>query len=557
MALSTKSSHPSKVQTVSTSVMIAIFLLLGSQYPLASSETINLGTFETQQASQNRTLDYYWYSFFNVSMIRDVWEAREDNYATQVLSWMFPVVYEETVFQGSKLPDGRLNPHPEGGLWYYTSAKLRVKGRNLPEINITHPEFVPYNLLKGLSPTVAGGNLNISYHMQYITEARARQLKVYSPGTFDGYISELNGTLTMDENATQRILGLAPEEYEILKADPAGWWDNNEKTVEAKWEDFLIYEANIRLNILPMFLDPYVVFSSNVFPGVDLSLEYNALTDQVVLRLDVVAWGNEALLARWFRETFMKGYEAWYSDLYLDVAVGPSSSDVGLDTNVDWALYQWSANSEKYAPGVWVFEPYLGDEAGRIKYRGKIYPSSELAPYMFPNGTFKSYYNVAPGNAWYDECQPYDYAPSPWNLLEGETIRINYTLPGPVWVLQQKPDGTLKNETGTLGVSLIKPYPESFQGQITLNTTNQIVTFTGPMNVEEWSKINCPDQWMRLADNNHPEGALPLGLPYIEFYTYAKVIPEFPAWTSMLLILIVLTVAIVIYKRKLLKTSIH
>ena len=41
-----------------------------------------------------------------------------------------------------------------------------------------------------------------------------------------------------------------------------------------------------------------------------------------------------------------------------------------------------------------------------------------------------------------------------------------------------------------------------------------------------------------------------------EYYVYT-VIPEFPTWTSMLLILIVLTVAIAIYKRRLLKTPIH
>jgi hypothetical protein len=35
------------------------------------------------------------------------------------------------------------------------------------------------------------------------------------------------------------------------------------------------------------------------------------------------------------------------------------------------------------------------------------------------------------------------------------------------------------------------------------------------------------------------------------------VVPEFPTWTSMLLILIMLTVTIVIYKRRLLKTPIH
>jgi parallel beta-helix repeat protein len=35
------------------------------------------------------------------------------------------------------------------------------------------------------------------------------------------------------------------------------------------------------------------------------------------------------------------------------------------------------------------------------------------------------------------------------------------------------------------------------------------------------------------------------------------IVPEFPAWTSMLLVLMVLTVAMVIYKRRLLKTPIH
>jgi len=37
----------------------------------------------------------------------------------------------------------------------------------------------------------------------------------------------------------------------------------------------------------------------------------------------------------------------------------------------------------------------------------------------------------------------------------------------------------------------------------------------------------------------------------------SEIIPEFPTWTSMLLILFSLTIAIVIYKRRLLKTPIH
>jgi hypothetical protein len=47
------------------------------------------------------------------------------------------------------------------------------------------------------------------------------------------------------------------------------------------------------------------------------------------------------------------------------------------------------------------------------------------------------------------------------------------------------------------------------------------------------------------------------------YFTYqhstheVEIVPEFPTWTSMILILIVLTIAATIYKRRLLKTSIH
>ena len=52
------------------------------------------------------------------------------------------------------------------------------------------------------------------------------------------------------------------------------------------------------------------------------------------------------------------------------------------------------------------------------------------------------------------------------------------------------------------------------------------------------------------------------GVTYI-YFTYQhstheiEIIPEFPTWTSILLLLIVLTVATATYKRKLLKTPIH
>lgn len=469
-------------------------------------------------AENPRTVDFYWYGLFNATMLKDVWLARESFYGDHVLSWTYPVVYKLISLTGPTLPDGSTNPHPEGSVWYYTPARLRVTGRNLPEINIARPEFVPYNLLGGLSPTVVGGNANLSYYMQYITIDRAKQLKIYNAGSYDGYICEVNGTIRMDRNGTMRILGLTPMQYESLKANPTGWWATNENTIETKWKDFLNYEANTRLQIQPMIEYIYTILSSATFPGVDLSLQYDAANDLVTLKLDVVAWGNEALFARWFHETFLKGYEYWYSDLYLDVIITPSLSHVNLDTTVDWALYQWSVASEKYAPGVWSFEPVLADAVASIKISGKTYYSKEFPPYIFPNGTYKAYYNVAPGNAWYDQYQPYDYIPSAWNLQVGETLRINYSLPGPVWVLKQSPGGTVTNSSGILALSYTEPYITSLGDKFSLDKVNRIITFRGPLNAEDWLKTYFPNEWVRLADSNYPNGVLPWGVPYLEFF---------------------------------------
>jgi len=401
-----------------------------------------------------------------------------------------------------------------------------VTGRNLPEINITRPEFVPYNLLGGLSSTVTGGNANLSYYMQYIGIDRAKQLKIYTPGSYDGYISEVNGTIRTDRNGTMAILGLTSSQYESLKANPTGWWATNEGTIETKWEDFLNYEANTRLQIQPMFEYPYTIFSSATFPGVDLSLQYDTVSDQVILKLDTVAWGNEALFARWFHETFLKGYEYWYSDLSLDVIIAPSFSHVNVDTTVDCALYQWSVASEKYAPGVWAFEPVLADVVSSINIKGKAYYSKEFPPYFFPNGTSKTYYNVAPGNAWYDQYQPYDYVPSAWNLQDGENLIINYSLPGPVWVLKQNPGGFMTNNSGILALSYTEPYLTSLGDHVFVEEANKVLTFRGPLNADDWLRGCFPDEWSRLADSNFPNGVLPWGVPYVEFFLESAAIRD-------------------------------
>jgi len=80
---------------------------------------------------------------------------------------------------------------------------------------------------------------------------------------------------------------------------------------------------------------------------------------------------------------------------------------------------------------------------------------------------------------------------------------------------------------------------------------------------------DAPDQWAVLVNNTAvPYRVIENGDNTYLYFNYSHsiqnvqiegihVIPEFPTWISMLLIFIVLTVTIVIYKRRLLKTPIH
>jgi outer membrane protein assembly factor BamB len=64
------------------------------------------------------------------------------------------------------------------------------------------------------------------------------------------------------------------------------------------------------------------------------------------------------------------------------------------------------------------------------------------------------------------------------------------------------------------------------------------------------------DIWVDVNQNGMLDGADVYNSQAIGIYTF-NVIPEFPTWTSTLLILIMLTVAIATYKRKPLKTPTH
>ena len=124
-------------------------------------------------------------------------------------------------------------------------------------------------------------------------------------------------------------------------------------------------------------------------------------------------------------------------------------------------------------------------------------------------------------------------------------------------------------------------YPVELKSNSTISrfqfkASQKMISFnvTGPDDTLGFCNITIPNSLIQdLWQGNYTvlvDGKQPLtvydwtdGTYTYMYFTYfhsehkVDIIPEFPTWTSMILILIVLTVAIAIYKRRLLKTQIH
>jgi hypothetical protein len=463
---------------------------------LRFSETENLAL-----ATSQRTVNYRIYSFFDVPIDADVWQLRYNAYgADYLLSGKYPVVY-------------LWEPEP-GWIYYYTSVRVNVKGRNLPEINIENPVFLPYNLMGNLEPGVVGGTVQIvDWYLFYINSTRASQIK-FPAGWNDGYVTELKGKIILDKNATKKILGITETQFNNF----ASWWSTNKKTVKTKWSAWLtsLGGPGGTFDIRPMYDWPYTDYPDKYTYYLELE---SATSESITLTVDMVTYGMECMLARMFRATFMPGLEGFYDDLHFNATIRPNSADVDLDTAWTWAMYMWSYNDTAFAPPTWALEPIFGDYPDLAEKYGVT--TSPAYPYRD-----KTYYIVTPGNNKYGDYGLYDYTPNCFNLKEGETLTIDWSnvaySKGPVWVFKQgkwsagqSPNDTLTVVSGILQLSLetseplaqwIKTHP-----QISYSPTAKAITFTGPINFTQLSQQYIPEEWSRIG------GLLPWGEPFLEF----------------------------------------
>jgi len=147
----------------------------------------------------------------------------------------------------------------------------------------------------------------------------------------------------------------------------------------------------------------------------------------------------------------------------------------------------------------------------------------------------------------------YAFATSVWSTDSAGNSKAKFNLTDNIYVRGQGfPADT------NVRIYLIPDGADASPANATANASNT-TTSTGDLPVTlVWSQptLGKYDIWVDTNQNGMFDGGDVWNSQAIGIYGL-DVIPEFPTWTSMLLILTVLTVAIATYKRKLLKTPIH
>jgi len=519
--------------------------------------------------SPERSITYRFYDFFDVpeEMLplksvwdgRNVWEYLDELY--WVHSWEYPFIYS-------------IRNTKTNSVNYFSSTRLNINATEIPEINMTTPvkvgpppvpsalrpptypiytlgTFLPYNLTGKVQPGIVGGTADLSWYCAYINLERVKywekNITAYNYTAYhDGWQTELNGTITLDKSATMKVLGITNATYNDLQ----NWWANatNRSAVKSSWKSWLMYLGTWWPSIAPMYSNYLFVDFFNVVP------DWSQYPDKITLTFWAVGWGEEVLMARFLHSklwgNLMPGYENYYTDLHLTANIGPTYSNIIVDTIVDYALVCVSV--EPYGAPAWVFETLEGDRPGLA--HKEIFPipkswdhtwSDAWPYYKYANGTYKTYYTLATGHMDYDDYTPYGgvthkvgYAPEPFNLREGEKLIFDFsnTIDRPVWGWKQDPWGTgqVPNNTltrvdGFLGLGYMEPYPSDLGAQYNYDQTNKILTITGPFNMTAWSESTWPDEWARLAGSlgGYQGPLMPWGAPIIYFNVLSPPVAEF------------------------------
>ena len=427
-----------------------------------------------------RSVDYRWYDIFNVPT-GEWWDTRWVVYSLdEPITDAYPFLFRYS----GPIADNNV---------YLTSMRLDISGQNMPEVNMNSwPEFLP------LFGTERGGNASIDWYMQYLTAADAARYPQPVQNLMDGWINVLNGTTTLDRQASKAVMDLTDANFD----DFAGWWVNNSDGFTSDYSAWLSSEGNDRLDIYNMYEWPLTIFY--------FTIDAAKVGETVVLTYDIVTWGMECLMARWLHEASLPT-ESFYEDFSLKAMIGPEATDLNISTAVEYAAYAWETTlvpgGESTGQPCWIWEGELGDYAPSQP----AHPGSAFDPYDGSELLCKS-----PGSILWHSYVPYDYTPTAWNLSAGEILSFEWPSGDQLFFVHDEllPLNPI-NVTGPMSVRYSEPMEMDFAGQIVNDQGARTIVFTGPMDMWTWSRDQVRHEY--LASEWDRLGVLPYGMPWIEF----------------------------------------
>ncbi|UCE91404.1 MAG: hypothetical protein JSV90_08355 [Methanobacteriota archaeon] len=439
----------------------------------------------TSEPTDIRTVDYLWYGMFEPelgSWYDDRWSGLGQEYA---LTDSYPYLYLWCGDEHSL----------EGDIWIYTMMRMDITGRNMPELNMNdNPEFLPQ------FGDTTGGTAELDWYLQYVTREEAEaKLSQNTYNWYDGWYVGWSGTITLDEQAAKSVLGVTTTQFNDFDT----WWASNSGQTTTDWQEWLMEEAGPgRLDIFPMYTYhlEFVLFN----------ITAEKVGEHIVVTLDTISWGMEALMTRWMGEAFMPT-EWYFDDFSLIASIGPEMTDLDVDTAIQYAMYAEVSHEDDGAL-IWGWEGLMQDYVPS----DLEHPESLFDPY---DG--KEYVVWGPGNDNFGEFLEYEYTPGAWNLSDGETLVFEWPA-GDQLFFDHDPgnvDGLVLNTDEIIApmtVAYTEPLPSEMPSQITIDHDARQIVYTGPFDMWTWSKNqtthqNLSDEWDRLG------GVMPWGVPMIEF----------------------------------------
>lgn len=426
------------------------------------------------------------YDLFNVTL-QDFWN---DRYQETVLSPTYPVSY---VWLGT----------PSGNNWIYTDFRMNVTAKNISKANTSvNPVYLP---ITNPNPMVRGGNIKIDWVADYLTKAEelgrgyGGQIDIW----YDSWYYEMNGTVTMDKVAAKMVLNMTDADFRNFD----DWKTQNFNAFKNKLSQWLLYEMNTRVAIR----FAYEWDGNTLFEKYDVK----KVGDEIVLVFeDYLSWGMESLLGRWWRDTFLPGFEGWPEETHFTANIGPLWSDFNLESVMQYSML--AKTSTRGNQSCWVFEDTHADAVAGDAFKqvnGKwVNYSSEMNPYT----TTPGYWNFLVSNAFYGTVSPYDYTPWAWNLGPKDSWAIEW--PSATNVLGYKDAGLnvyTDTVTGHVDPLWIEPIPGEIPSVMTINKTGRTITMKGPFDGTQWSKNSNGAK--EVKENWSTVGLLPRGVPYMEF----------------------------------------